>query len=438
MSVMAQHAAPRGLAVPGPPPEAEAEKRRALRKHKTIATGLLFVAAAIFLSCQWYTSVTDPTPAWVGFVRAAAEAGMVGGLADWFAVTALFRYPLGIKIPHTAIVRRKKDQVGVALSGFVSENFLNAEQITEKVSQAHVASRIGEWLSEPDNAETVSREVGAFTAKAVRALDPQDAEAVIKKAIVEKLAEPEWGPPLGRLLQQLNQGGQTEPIVDQLVSWLHKKALTSESLILKILGERAPSWAPKFVNELVGDRVYRELIQWTAAVKSDKNHEARQAIRRFLEKFADDLQTDPVLIQKVEDVKHDVMGSAPVQDAASTIWAHVSKNVILAAEDADSLLRQKIKEYALEWGNRIHSDDALRADLDARITKAAAFLADNYADQVTSIISETIERWDADEASDKIELMVGKDLQYIRLNGTVVGALAGLAIYTVSYSLFGV
>ncbi|MHC9641020.1 DUF445 domain-containing protein [Corynebacterium diphtheriae] len=416
---------------------AELDRRRTLRNHKAFATGLLLVAAVIFLSCQWYTAHTDPTPVWVGFVRAAAEAGMVGGLADWFAVTALFRYPLGLKIPHTALVRNKKDQVGESLSSFVSENFLNPTLITQKVRQAQVPTVLADWLVQPDNAKRVSQEAGTFVAKVVRALDPQDAETVINAALLDKLAQPEWGPHVGKTLQQLIDEGLTDPIVDQLAGWMHKKATTSEALIIRILDERAPSWAPRFINDIVGERVYGELVQWTAAVDRDKNHEARHAIRRFLEKFAVDLQEDPVMIQKVEEIKHDIMGSAPVRNAAASIWASTSSAILAAVADPESIIRTKIAEYAMAWGERIHNDEQIRTQLDRRITGAAEFLAENYADQITSIIGETIERWDADEASDKIELMVGKDLQYIRLNGTVVGALAGLAIYTVSYLLFG-
>ncbi|AHI21745.1 DUF445 domain-containing protein [Corynebacterium vitaeruminis] len=425
------------LAVPGPSPEVEAERRRALRVHKAIATGLLLVAAVIFLACRFYES-TGNAGDWVGFVRAGAEAGMVGGLADWFAVTALFRYPLGLKIPHTAIIRRKKDQVGEALSGFVGENFLNAELITEKVSKAKVPERVAEWMVVEGNAQKVSREAGKLVANATRALDPQDAEAVIRTALVDRIAEPAWGPPLGRTLDQLINEGQTEPIVEQLIQWMHRKALSSEDLIVRILDERAPTWAPKFINDIVGDKVYRELVTWTEQVANDRNHEARQAVRRFIYQFSQDLQYDPVMIQRVEDIKHDVMGSKPVQDAAKTVWSQTSAAIIAAAEDPESILRTKLVELTMQWGQRLRDDDELRASLDRRITGTAAFLADNYAGEVTSIISETIERWDADEASDKIELMVGKDLQYIRLNGTVVGALAGLAIYTVSYLFFGV
>lgn len=424
-------------AVPGPSPEVEAQRRKELRKHKAVATGLLIFAATIYLVCRYVETREGDTGTWVGFVRAAAEAGMIGGLADWFAVTALFRYPMGLKIPHTAIIRRKKDQLGEALSGFVGENFLNAPLITEKVRQAKIPDRLGEWLAQPDNGERVSREAGKLTANVIRAIDPQDAEAVINSELIDKLAEPEWGPPAGKLLEQFIDEGKAEPVVQELSIWLHKKAMGSEELITRMLNERRPIWAPRFINELVGDKVYKELTEFTAAVANDPDHEARQAVRRFLHQLAQDLQHDPTMIARVEEIKVDVMGSGAVAQAAPTIWASASTSLIEAASDSESILRRKIAELSVTWGARLLNDADLRASLDKRITGAAAFLADNYAPEVTGIISETIERWDADEASDKIELMVGKDLQYIRLNGTIVGALAGVAIYTVSHLMFG-
>ncbi|WP_018019485.1 DUF445 domain-containing protein [Corynebacterium ciconiae] len=429
--------APSRLAVPGPSPEAEAERRRSLRAHKAIATGLLLFATLVYLLCRWMEGQPGHTATWVGFVRAAAEAGMIGGLADWFAVTALFRRPLHLPIPHTAIVRNKKDQIGESLAGFVGDNFLNAELITEKVSQARIPERIGEWLVAEGNAERTSAEVGRLISAIVRELDPAEAEAIIQRGLIDRLAEPEWGPPAGRILEGLIEEGKTEPVVDAVAAWADKKARSSEAFIDRLLGERAPSWAPRFVNDLVSDKVYRELTTWTAAVASDKNHEARREMRRVVAKLAQDLQHDPETIAKLESWKVDVLASSAIQGAPAAIWRGASTSIVEAAEDPDSVLRTKIAGAAREWGHNICTDEQLRNSLERRITDGAAFLADNYADEITGIISETIERWDADEASDKIELMVGKDLQFIRLNGTIVGALAGVTIYSLSHLLFG-
>ena len=424
--------------MPGPDPAVEAERRRTLRNHKAGVTALLVVAAIIFLACSWWQNQEGGAPTWVGYVRAAAEAGMIGGLADWFAVTALFRHPMGIPIPHTALIPKKKDSLGEALSGFVGENFLNAELITDKVAQANIPEKLGSWLSQPSNAEKVSREAGRLTANAVRALEPKDAEMLIQSQLIDKLGEPQWGPPLGRLLEGLIEDGKVEPVVNEIIDWTHKKVLTMEDSVVTLIDERMPGWAPKFAKSLVGEKVYMELVSWVTDVKNDDDHEARHAIRRGMRNFASDLQSDPEMIARVESLKVDVMGSTPVQGAAEAIWAKASEAIINQAEATDSMLREKIIELCVKWGTNIQEDPQLRESLDNRIQGAARFLADNYAPEVTNIISETIERWDAEEASDKIELMVGKDLQFIRLNGTVVGALAGLVIYAVNHLLFGV
>lgn len=438
-TVPALDAAP--LAVPGPSPETEARKRRELRNSKAFATGLLILATVIYLVCRWLEAdaMSDgEIPAtWIGYVRAASEAGMVGALADWFAVTALFRHPMGIPIPHTAIVRRKKDQVGQSLASFIGDNFLNPALVVDKVRSLQITDRVGTWLVEPGSGDRVSEHVGKFIGNALEAVDPADAEAVIKSAVVDKLAEPEWGPPAGRILEQLIEEGRTEPIVQQLAEWLHRKAQTSHDLIDSMVGERAPTWAPRFVNDMIGDRVHREIVEWTWHVQSDRNHEARQALRRGMKKLAHDLREDPVTMARVEELKADLLGSQAVVAAPGAIWKSTSESLIEASRDPDSLIRRKIAEAAERYGHRLNEDAELRASIDDRIEKGATFLAENYAGEITSIISETVERWDADEASKKIELMVGRDLQFIRVNGTLVGSLAGLAIYTFSTLIFG-
>lgn len=424
--------------VPGPSPEVEAERRRVLRRYKFFVTALLAVAAVIFFGCSWWQSQPEGAPVWVGYVRAAAEAGMVGGLADWFAVTAIFRHPLAIPIPHTALIPNKKDQIGDSLSGFVGENFLNAELITEKVSQANLPEKAGHWLSQEKNAARVSHEVGRLTANAVRAVDPREAEALIQSQLIDRLAEPEWGPPAGRLLAGLIEEGKLEPVVDEVSDWAYRKILTMEDEIVTLIDERMPNWAPRFARSLVGERVYRELVSWMAEVNADKNHDARKAIRRTLSQLAVDLQQDPAMIARVESFKDDVMASSAMRGAAASIWAAAAKAIIDQSEDPESMLREKFHKLCIDWGHNIQTDPELRASLDRRLNAAVSFFAENYSGEVTGIISETIKRWDAGEASEKIELMVGKDLQFIRLNGTIVGALAGLAIYTVNHLAFGV
>ena len=417
-----------------PAPSNEAERRRILRNHKIFVTSLLGLMAVIFLSCSWWQS--HGAPAWVGYVRAAAEAGMVGGLADWFAVTALFRYPMGLPIPHTAIIPNKKDQVADALSEFVSENFLNARTITQKVMEANLPQRVGTWLTRPASAERVSQEVGDFTVRVVRGIDPADAEAFINTQLIERLAEPTWGPPVGRALEGFIADGKAEPIVEDILAWSRAKLDGMEQSIVTLIDDRMPRWAPKFAKDLVGEKVYTELVKFMAEVDRDPNHEARRAIRRQLSQFAQDLQFDSQMITRVEALKGDVMGSTAVTSAAGSMWAQLADTIVANATDPESMLRRKVADAAAEWGGKLANDPEVRASAEQKLEKVVHFAAENGADQIVGIIAETIQRWDGAEASDKIELMVGKDLQFIRLNGTIVGALAGLVIYTVSQLLF--
>ncbi|WP_115685401.1 DUF445 domain-containing protein [Corynebacterium senegalense] len=418
-----------------PAPTNEAERRATLRRHKVFVTSLLGVMAAIFLSCSWWQS-HGAAPAWVGYVRAAAEAGMVGGLADWFAVTALFRRPMGLPIPHTAIIPRKKDQVADALSEFVSENFLNAQTITEKVAAADVPRRVGQWLTVPGNAEAVSQRAGSFIQRAVAGIDPEEAERFIQSQVVSRAAEPEWGPPLGRALEGLIADGKVEPLVDDTIAWGRRKVGEMEDAVITMIDERMPRWAPRFAKELVGEKVYREMVDFMAEVDTDPEHEARRAIRRQISQFARDLQHDPAMIARVESVKADVLGSEALANLSGGIWQQVANSLADAAADPDSPLRRKITSLCLEWGGKLVEDPDVRAAAERNLERVTHFVAENGAGEIVGIISETIQRWDGEEASEKIELMVGKDLQFIRLNGTIVGALAGLAIYTVSQILF--
>lgn len=420
-----------------PSPADEQQRRATLKKYKLLATSLLGVAAAIFLTCQFLQYKLGLSYWWIGYLRAAAEAGMVGGLADWFAVTALFKHPMGLKIPHTAIVKQKKDHVGVAMSEFVGANFLNAELITEKVREFGLAEWVATWTRDPKNCAKVSLEVGNFIAFMVQRMDPQDAERLIRTLLVDKAAEPTWGPPLGRALEQLIDDGKTEPLVEEVAQWIHRKALGSEAKVIHVIDERLPTWAPRFVQDMVGDKVYRELVAWSSAVAANPDHEARQGIRRFINQLAEDLQSDATLIARVEDWKAEIMGSRPVQGAPAALWSSASTNLVAAAQDPHSPLRVKLEELTQTIGDKLRDDSEFREQFDTWITRATRAIADYGAPHIAGIISETVQRWDADEAAEKIELMVGKDLQYIRLNGTIVGALAGLAIYSISQLLFG-
>ena len=418
----------------GADPEADAERLRGLRRMKVVALSFLLGATVIFLGCRW--AQAEGAPAWVGYVGAAAEAGMIGALADWFAVTALFKHPLGIPIPHTAIIRRKKDQLGEGLGNFVRENFLSPQIVETKLRDAQVAGRLGKWLSEPSHAERVATEASTVLRVLVELLRDEDVQHVIDRMIVKRVAEPLWGPPVGRLLSTLLAEGRQEALIQLLCDRAFEWSLNAGETIERVVTRDSPSWSPRFVDQLVGDRIHRELMDFTDKVRRNPNHELRQSATRFLFEFADDLQHDGATVARAEAVKEQLMARDEVANAAATAWQTLKRLVFESVDDPSSALRTRIADSVVVIGESLRDDAELRDKVDNWIVRAAQHLVSQYGVEITAIITETIERWDAEEASRRIELHVGRDLQFIRINGTVVGALAGLAIYTVAQLLF--
>ncbi|WP_408633257.1 DUF445 domain-containing protein [Mycobacterium hippophais] len=421
-------------ALAGADSAADAERRRALRRMKAVALGFLLGATVVFLVCTWAQS--QGAPGWVGYVRAAAEAGMVGALADWFAVTALFKHPLGIPIPHTAIIKRKKDQLGEGLGMFVRENFLSPENVETKLRSADVASRTGKWLAEPVNAARVAAEVSTVLRVLVEMLRDEDVQQVLDKMIVKRVAEPQWGPPVGRVLNELLVAGRQEALIQLLADRAFQWSLNAGEIIERVIERDSPQWSPRWVDHLVGDRIHRELMDFTDKVRRNPDHELRRSATKFLFEFANDLQHDEATIQRAENVKEQIMARDEVTRAAETAWTAAKRIILESVDDPSSTLRGRIADSVIRIGESLRDDADLRRKVDNWIVRGAQHLVAEYGAEITTIITDTIERWDAEEASDRIELHVGRDLQFIRINGTVVGSLAGLVIYSIAQLLF--
>lgn len=401
---------------------------------KVVALGFLVGATIVFLLCTWAQSRgADP---WVGYVRAAAEAGMVGALADWFAVTALFKHPLGIPIPHTAIIKRKKDQLGDGLGTFVRENFMSPAVVETKLRDAQVSGRAGKWLSEPAHAERVAAEASTVLRVLVEMLRDEDIQQLLDRMIVKRIADPQWGPPIGRVLASLLEAGRQEALIQLLADRAFQWSLNSGEVIERVIERDSPTWSPRWVDHLVGDRIHRELMDFTDKVRRNPDHELRRSATKFLFEFADDLQHDDTTIARAEKVKEEIMARDEVARAAETAWGAAKRIILESVEDPSSTLRARIADSVVHIGESLRDDADLRDKVDNWIIRAAQHLVTQYGTEITAIITETIERWDADEASRRIELHVGRDLQFIRINGTVVGALAGLVIYSIAQLLF--
>ncbi len=401
---------------------------------KLVALSFLLGATVIFLLAGWAQSAG--WPGWVGYVRAAAEAGMVGALADWFAVTALFRHPLRLKIPHTAIIPSKKDALGSSLGEFVGSNFLSEAVVRDKLRRVDISKRLGGWLSQPENAERVTAELSTVVRGAVTVLRDEDVQAVMEQAVVRRVVDQPWGPPLGKLLGQVFEDGAHHKLVDLMCDRGYEWVRDNHSTMLRVVSDRAPSWSPKFVDEMLADKVYGEVLSFAWAVKTDVNHPMRLALDKFLVEFAGDLQHDPDTMARAEQVKMQVLEHGEVQKLIGSAWATAKEMLLTAAEDPSSELRKRVREGLRGLGERLISDDTLRSKVDNWVEGASAYVVRNYAGEITTIITDTVERWDAEETSRKIELQVGRDLQFIRINGTVVGALAGLVIYAAAQLLF--
>ncbi|WP_329019474.1 DUF445 domain-containing protein [Streptomyces sp. NBC_00690] len=415
--------------------EADEEKQRGVRRMKVTATGLLVLVAVVFALATW--AKNSGAGPWAGYVAAAAEAGMVGALADWFAVTALFRHPLGIPIPHTAIIPNKKDQLGASLGSFVGENFLSEDVVRARLRAVGIGARLGAWLAEPAHADRVTAEVSTALRGALTVLRDSDVQAVVGEAITRRANSVEVAPGVGKTLEKVVADGAHHRAVDLICARAHDWLVTHSDSVMDAVEGGAPGWTPRFVDRKVGERVYRELLRFVTEMRDMPGHPARGAIDRFLTDFASDLQSDTDTRARVERMKSDLLARSEVQDVIASAWSSVRAMIISAAEDDRSELRLRARASLLSLGARLATDERLQRKVDGWVEDAAVYVVTTYRGEITSLISDTVAGWDAEHTSRKIEAHIGRDLQFIRINGTVVGALAGLVIYSVAHALGG-
>jgi uncharacterized membrane-anchored protein YjiN (DUF445 family) len=410
---------------------ADQERLRGLRRMKAVALGALIFMAVVFVLAFAFQERVG----WLGYVRAAAEGGMVGALADWFAVTALFRRPLGLPIPHTAIIPTRKDEIGRTLGEFIETNFLASDVVRTKLASTAIARRAGEWLREPAHAERVSAEGATIATAVLNALSDDDVRDLLADLAREHLVEPEWGPPAGDWLAKIVEAGAHHGAVDLAVETVGRWLEANEASFTGLVSRRLPSWVPRLAHRFVDDTVYSEAVKFVRAVQADPRHPARLAIDGYLDRLAVNLQHDPETRAKLESAKASLFDSPRVGALAAEAWNTAKNGLLKALADPESGLRRRAARALEEVGERLTTDAALQHRVDAWVSEAAVFLVDRYRHDIASIITDTVERWDPAETTEKIELMVGRDLQYIRLNGTIVGALAGLAIFTIAHAL---
>ncbi len=404
-------------------PALDAQRRRDLRRMRMLATGLLVLAAIVYLLTRGRDGV------FLGFVNAGAEASMVGACADWFAVTALFRHPLGLPIPHTALIPRKKEMIGRSLEEFVSENFMREEIIRDRVLDAEPTRRIADWAIQPGHAKRLVDEVATVTAHALQRIPDADVQLVIEQAVLPRLMQEPVSALAGGLLDQIVRDdahhGLVDLVLDEGRAWL----VDNEDLFEALIIQRAPLWVPDAINDLVARKIHFEALKWLADIRADPHHSVRIALNKLLTDLADNLQHDPVTQEKAERLKERLLSHPQVSATAMSLWVSFRGVAVASLEDPDGPVRARGVREVHALAERLLADRDLRDRFDARICDVVVYAVDRYGTELTRVISHTIERWDGKETAERVELQVGRDLQFIRINGTLVGGLIGMLIH---------
>jgi uncharacterized membrane-anchored protein YjiN (DUF445 family) len=393
---------------------------------RAFATALLAAMAIVYAVTTW---LANPSP-YLEAVRAFAEAALVGGLADWFAVTALFRRPLGLPIPHTAIVPARKNQIGRALARFIRDHFLVREAVERRLSRTDLALRLGTWLDDDRNAARISRDLGGALAWALRE-DGSGGE--LRGALGSSLRSTFDAVPVNRtvatVLEVLTTGERADLIIDQLVAFGRGELQKNRVSIRVRIHEQSPWWLPKFVDQEIFDKLVGGLEELLDAIAADPAHPARSEIKARLESMQQAMAADPLLATKSRALQQDLVSHPAVRSYAFELWQRLRSELATALADEGSPLTLALKREIGALGARLRADTSLATELDDWLKQVLLHVVDNYRDPLSEIVSETIESWDAQETSRRIELNIGTDLQFIRVNGTLVGGLVGLVLY---------
>ncbi len=422
---------------PGSGPLDDDGRRQELDRMKLVATGLFVLAAAVFIIAALAENgrITDQPIDWAGYVRATAEAAMVGALADWFAVTALFRHPLGIPIPHTAIIQKRKDQIGQSLGVFVRDNFLTREVMQDRLGSARIGRRVGDWLTDADNAASTCEQSAALVRGVTEVLQDDVVAASVEQLVRDRAEEVKVAPLMGRVIDAAVEGDHHQRLLESVLAALASFMDDNQASFRKRLDEESPWWVPEPIDDRLFNKLYSAIQQFVSDVGDEPNHEMRRDISKRTAEFAEQLRNSPELAAKANSLKAELLNHPEVRAWSASLWHTIKSALLEAADDPQSDLRLKMQESLMLAGRSIQNDPELQQKLDMWVLDATSYVAEQFRDEVADLISTTVGRWDADETADRLELQVGKDLQFIRINGTLVGGVAGLVIYSLSQLL---
>lgn len=409
-------------------------KRVRLVQMKRVATLMLVGVAIVFVVTRWLEAQYP----WLGFVRAFAEAAMVGGIADWFAVTALFRHPLGIPIPHTAIVASRKDRIGTALGNFVQRNFLTRDVVAGKIAAMKLGDRAAQWLARPENSRRLARHAAHGLSGAVGVMRDEDVQEMVDRGIVSRLRRMQAAPLMARLFELMTTGGRHQALLDDALRLAAKFLYENEAMIREKVKAESPWWVPGAVDSRVGDKIVSGVEKTLVAVAADPDHPLRQRYDEAVDRFVVSLRENPETIARFEQIKLDVLAHPGVADFSREVWGDVKERIANYAEAlADDAEKEpdQLERWLAGLGQKVLEDPVLSAKVNGWIVEIVSYSVEQAREEVAKLISATVAAWDADATSRKIELQIGRDLQFIRINGTIVGGLVGLILYAVGLLL---
>ena len=417
--------------VPAPGREPAALRARELAVARRRATALLAGVTVLFA----IVTAVGVHGVLLGYVQAGAEASMVGGAADWFAVTALFRHPLGLPIPHTALIVERKDQFAATLGRFVQENFLTADVLAERIHSARLVPRLAAWLADEANAARLAGRAADLVVTLAETLRDEDVQGLLTAELTRAVDAVEVAPLAGRALRLIIAGGHHAELFNAILSGADRYLVGQYRELRELFEAEAPRWVPDAVNRRLFDRLYNRLRQRLAAMAADPDDQLRQQFGNWIAGLPSRLETSPELRERGERLKRDVLGNEGLRDWSSSLWQKAKEELRVQAADPDSELRRRLADALAAGGRRLGSDHDLQDSLARVVESGARALADQFHDELAGLVTGTIERWDAAETSSQLELLLGRDLQYIRINGTVVGAAVGLALHAIALAL---
>ena len=417
--------------VPALEPESAAVRVRRLAAARRRATALLAAVTVLFVA----VTAAGAHGILLGYVQAGAEASMVGGVADWFAVTALFRRPLGLPIPHTALIVERKDQFAAALGQFVQENFLNADVLAERIRSARLITRLASWLADEANAARFAGHAADLFVTVAETLRDEDVQRVLTAELTRAVDAVEVAPLAGRALRVIIAGGHHDELFNVILSGADRYLADQYAELRELFEAESPRWVPDTVYRRVFDRLYTRLRQRLVEMAADPDDPARHQFEEWIAGLPDRLETSPELRERGERLKRDVLGSAGLRDWSSSLWQKAKQALRIQAADPESELRRRLADALVAAGRRLASDRRLQEGLERVVDSGVRALADQFHDELADLVTGTIERWDAAETSSQLELLLGRDLQYIRINGTVVGAGVGLVLHAIVLAL---